>query len=561
MSQPAETVGADEVPAPKISLVVPVYNPGPNIRFLLDSLARQSMPAGEFEVVFVDDGSTDGTGESLRAECEKVAHFSYRRIENSGWPGRPRNVGTDLARGEYVFYADNDDVIPERGLELMHAYASTHRADVLVAREVGRGRVVSKEVFRSDVPDAELGRDPILGILTPHKLYRRQFLLDHGIRFREGRFRLEDHLFNIQSFVAAERIAVYAGFPCYVWTKRKDPDGRTNASYDEWSAADYYLSSLHATLRVVHDSVTDPELRDRLLAHWYDTKMLMRLTDKRFLSYTPTRRRELFDAIRELTGTTIPPSVDRHLPVRVRMRSALLRAGDLDALLPLAESDVDVVGRLETTSVGAADDAVTFTVSMLVQHRAGRPVELDAVGDRLHLRVPPGTPDVVRQPEVLDATDDVARARFDGLVVERGSLDERFVDTTGEVHAEPLADDPSTLVVRGTGTATLTGSLLRELAPSEPLDLKVRMWVGGWSMIRRLSAPEGAQPGAVLAAVGEGPQRVELYVTEHGNLSVRYGLRRPTPRPTKPPPPTGVRGVLARYPRLRRALKSLLGRA
>ncbi|QIM21470.1 glycosyltransferase [Phycicoccus sp. HDW14] len=167
MSQPAETVGADEVPAPKISLVVPVYNPGPNIRFLLDSLARQSMPAGEFEVVFVDDGSTDGTGESLRAECEKVAHFSYRRIENSGWPGRPRNVGTDLARGEYVFYADNDDVIPERGLELMHAYASTHRADVLVAREVGRGRVVSKEVFRSDVPDAELGRDPILGILTP----------------------------------------------------------------------------------------------------------------------------------------------------------------------------------------------------------------------------------------------------------------------------------------------------------------------------------------------------------------------------------------------------------
>ncbi|MGG5257982.1 glycosyltransferase family 2 protein [Phycicoccus avicenniae] len=546
-------------PQPKVSVVVPVYNPGPNIRFLLESLEAQSLPAGEFEVVFVDDGSTDGTGESLRAECERAPHLTYTRIENSGWPGRPRNVGTDLARGEYVFYADNDDVIPERGLELMHAFASEHRADVLVAREVGRGRIVSKEVFRRDVPDARLGRDPILGILTPHKLYRRQFLADHGIRFREGRFRLEDHLFNIQSFVAAERIAVYAGFPCYVWTKRKDPDGSTNASYDEWSGADYYLSSLHATLRVVHDAVPDAELRDRLLAHWYDTKMLMRLTDKRFLKYTPERRRELFDAIGELTASTVPPSVDQHLPVRVRMRSALLRAGDLDALEPLAESDVDVVGRLVTTGVGTSQDAVTFSVTMTMEHRDGRPLAFEADDDRLLLCVPAGTPDVVRRPEVRDATRDVAAARFDGLVVERGSLDERFVDTTGEVRAEPLAGDPGSLVVRGTGTATLTGALLRELAPTEPLDLKVRLWVGGWSMIRRLAAPEGAEPGAVLASTGEGERRIELYVTEHGNLSVRHGVHRPkAPRP--PQQPTGVRAVLARHPRVRRVVRALLGR-
>ena len=559
MSQSAEPAASPGPGAPKVSVVVPVYNPGPNIRFLLDSLARQSLPAGEFEAVFVDDGSTDGTGESLRAECERTPHFTYLRIENSGWPGRPRNVGTDAARGEYVFYADNDDVIPDRGLELMHAYATTHRADVLVAREVGRGRIVSKEVFRRDVPDARLGRDPVLGILTPHKLYRRQFLADHGIRFREGRFRLEDHLFNIQAYVAAERTSVYAGFPCYVWTKRKDPDGSTNASYDEWSAADYYLSSLHATLRVLHDSVTDTELRDRLLAHWYDTKMLMRLTDKRYVQYTPARRRELFDAIRELTGTTIPPSVDRHLPVRVRMRSALLRDGDFDALLPLAESDVDVVGRLATIAVGTSTDAVTFSMTMTMEHRDGRPVALDADGECLLLRVPDGSSEPVRRPEVLDVTEDVAAGRFDALVVERGSLDERFVDTAGEVRAEPLPDDPGTLVVRGTGTATLTAALLHELAPQDALDLKVRMWVGGWSMIRRLSAPAGAEPGAVLATVGEGEERIQLYVTEHGNLSVRYGQ----PRPAPPPPPTGVRGVrgvLARYPRLRRLLKSLLGR-
>jgi poly(ribitol-phosphate) beta-N-acetylglucosaminyltransferase len=84
----------------KVSVVVPVYNPGANIDDLLRSLAAQSLPADEYEAIFVDDGSTDGTGARLDALAAEQPNVRVEHIPNSGWPGRPRNVGTDLARGD-----------------------------------------------------------------------------------------------------------------------------------------------------------------------------------------------------------------------------------------------------------------------------------------------------------------------------------------------------------------------------------------------------------------------------------------------------------------------------
>src|SRR5689334_10457525 len=92
---------------PKVSVVVPAYNPGPHIEKLVSSLLRQSLPAEEFEVVIVDDGSTDETPARLDELAAAHPHFQVLHIENSGWPSRPRNLGIERARGEYVFFADD----------------------------------------------------------------------------------------------------------------------------------------------------------------------------------------------------------------------------------------------------------------------------------------------------------------------------------------------------------------------------------------------------------------------------------------------------------------------
>ena len=78
----------------RVTVVVPVYNPGPHIEGLLESLLGQSLPAGEYELLFVDDGSTDGTPERLAALARVRPNVRLERIPRSGWPGRPRNVGS-----------------------------------------------------------------------------------------------------------------------------------------------------------------------------------------------------------------------------------------------------------------------------------------------------------------------------------------------------------------------------------------------------------------------------------------------------------------------------------
>jgi glycosyltransferase involved in cell wall biosynthesis len=91
----------------KVSVVVPVYNPGAYLEDCVASLLRQSLPTGEYEAIFVDDGSTDGSGARLdRLATEHPELVRVIHIENSGWPGRPRNVGLDTARGDYVLFVD-----------------------------------------------------------------------------------------------------------------------------------------------------------------------------------------------------------------------------------------------------------------------------------------------------------------------------------------------------------------------------------------------------------------------------------------------------------------------
>ena len=64
-------------------------------------------------------------------------------------------------------------------------------------------------------------RDAPLALLTPHKLFRTAMLREHGIRFPEGRRRLEDHLFVVPAYFAAERISVLASYPIYHWVSRQ----------------------------------------------------------------------------------------------------------------------------------------------------------------------------------------------------------------------------------------------------------------------------------------------------------------------------------------------------
>jgi poly(ribitol-phosphate) beta-N-acetylglucosaminyltransferase len=347
----------------KVSAIVPVYNPGPNIDECIDSLLRQTLPRDEYEVIFVDDGSSDGTEARLDALAAEHEHVRVEHIPNSGWPGKPRNLGIEMARGEYVYFVDNDDWIGKGALKRMYNRAQRDEADIVIGKVVGEGKFVARSVFKRDRKDVTLEWAPLVRLLTPHKLFRKALLDEHGIRFPEGRRRLEDHVFTMHAYFHARRISVLAGYPCYHWVMRASED---NASYEELEPVGYY-QNVREVLDLIDEHMEPGPLRDRVKSHWYRGKMLGRVGGRNFLTRDPERKRPIYEEIRKLALERYGDEVDEYLAFNGRVRSHLLRAGDFDGLEALAEFEAAL--ETEATVVELEPEEEEEAVNFVIEAR------------------------------------------------------------------------------------------------------------------------------------------------------------------------------------------------
>ena len=114
----------------RVSLVVATYSPGDMINRLIESLDAQTLPA----VGVRGHLRRRRLGRRHLRTAARVAaarpNVQVHRIPNSGWPSRPRNVGIEHARGEYVLFMDHDDSLYPDGLRRAYEYAAANDADV-----------------------------------------------------------------------------------------------------------------------------------------------------------------------------------------------------------------------------------------------------------------------------------------------------------------------------------------------------------------------------------------------------------------------------------------------
>lgn len=402
-------------------MIVPVYNPGSSIDDCIRSLLGQSLSPDDYELIFVDDGSTDGTSERLDRVAGEHPHVRVEHIPNSGWPGRPRNVGLDLAAGEYVYFVDNDDWLGDEALERLYATAVADGADVVIGKVVGHGKSVPRVLFRRNRSGVTLEWGPLLGLLAPQKLFRRQLLDDHRIRFPEGRRRLEDHVFVLHSYFHAEGISVLASYPCYHWVLRADGDAQAdvNASLRPFDPASYY-ADLREVLELIEEHTDPGPLRDMLLAHYYRGKMLGRIGGRKFMRRAPQYRRRLYEEVRKLALERYTPEVDARLPFNVRLRSQLLRAGSFAGLetLGLVEGELRADARVVNVERLDGYAFVHFEARLFAAEEPLRFVQRD---DRLFW-IPPAPLPTELPEDSFEVTDEVFkssakvifRSRFDG---------------------------------------------------------------------------------------------------------------------------------------------------
>ncbi|WP_026524637.1 bifunctional glycosyltransferase/CDP-glycerol:glycerophosphate glycerophosphotransferase [Butyrivibrio sp. MB2005] len=114
----------------KVSVVVPVYNAREFLNECLDSICSQDL--SDIEVIAVDDGSTDGSGDILDEYSDKYEFFKSLHQENSG-VSSARNKALEICSGEYVFFADADDVLEKGALRLLYDRAKDREADIVIA--------------------------------------------------------------------------------------------------------------------------------------------------------------------------------------------------------------------------------------------------------------------------------------------------------------------------------------------------------------------------------------------------------------------------------------------
>jgi poly(ribitol-phosphate) beta-N-acetylglucosaminyltransferase len=491
----------------KVSVVVPVWNPGPNIQRCLDGLLTQTMADTDYELVFVDDGSTDGTGTLLDAVAQRPGgpHIEVVHIPNSGWPGRPRNVGVDTARGEYVHFVDNDDTLAPTALDALYELAGRCDADIVIGKPASDFRYMSHRVYRENVLGTTLTESPwLVETLTPHKMFRRSLLVEHDIRHPEGPVPFEDQIFIMQAYVHARSIAILADRACYYYVRRL---GSGRHAGDRRMIPTAHCDALARVLDIIDAGVPDREIRDRLYRRFYRTSILSPIVGAAMIDYDPKFRAEVMRELRALVDARFAPSVHEGCGAANRMPGRLFLDDDADGLVALSQTYRRISLRIETPAPAWRDDALLVELDGELRIDDA-PLHCDRVGDGWALPAA-WAPTVPVEERVLDERRN--NVDLELSVVSRVDHEVSFPLVDG-LHVGVDADG----CIRVSGTVAVDPMTAMGGAPLSDAvwDLRLRLSFAG---INRTVPVRWAAPDADAA-----PPALEPYLTNSGTPVIPY---------------------------------------
>lgn len=191
----------------KISVVVPVYNAEKSLNYCIQSIINQTYV--DFEVLLIDDGSTDMSG----CICDKYAsenkNITAVHIENGG-VSKARNIGIDLAKGEYICFVDSDDYI---SIEYLNELVKT-KNQYNIYDNIWCGFYTSSDYNQTDLKiyladdntsfsffernEIMILQNKWLSQMPWNKLFSVKIIKDNNIRFPENLSLGEDLLFNLK---------------------------------------------------------------------------------------------------------------------------------------------------------------------------------------------------------------------------------------------------------------------------------------------------------------------------------------------------------------------------
>ncbi|WDV51909.1 glycosyltransferase family 2 protein [Streptomyces coeruleorubidus] len=382
---------------PAVSVIIAAYNAMPYLTRCITSVAEQSIGRDAVEVIAVDDGSTDGTGEELdRLAEEYPTLLRVFHQKNSGGPSDPRNKGLDQARGKFVFFLDADDYLGPEALERMVAMAEENGTDVVLGKMVGvGGRGAPTSMFRRNQPRTDVFSSRVYWTLNPMKLFRRDLLERLELRFPTDLKIGEDQLFVGPAYLHADGISVLADYDCLFWVEREDSGNITLRT----GGCEPRLRFLPRVVDLLLEHVPPGPGRDHL-AHRHLTVEVQQLLGHLVHEPRPEQEKALA-RLAEVIAPLWHEGMNDRLSAMARLRLHLVRHTMLDELLELVRFEGELAksgaatpvladgGRayarypyLRDPSRGIPDACYDVTGQLGVRHRVTR---AELRGTVLHL--------------------------------------------------------------------------------------------------------------------------------------------------------------------------------
>ena len=212
---------------PKISIIVPVYNTEKYLPRCIDSILGQSF--ADFELLLIDDGSTDESGAICDAYAKKDDRVRVFHQPNKG-VSAARNVGLKYATGDWIFFPDSDDIVMPDAFEFMMKLLDEQTDYLMVGYQVydEDGNCTYSVADKKQLTKTR--DEALMEMFSPtdyryqgylwNKLFKASIIKEHNISFVQGIKFNEDRLFNVEYLCHTNGDVAYTTSPVYQYIER-----------------------------------------------------------------------------------------------------------------------------------------------------------------------------------------------------------------------------------------------------------------------------------------------------------------------------------------------------
>lgn len=262
---------------PIISVIVPVYNVEKYLHRCIDSILAQTFI--DFELLLIDDGSQDKSGDICDEYSEKNSRTSVIHQQNQGVTAARWN-GVISSRGLYICFVDADDALPKDSLYILYNAAKSKDVDILVTSEFYKKKDSTNENkidFDGFISKCEFIKRQLIGgfiWLAPHgRLFKRDVLVRSEFnKIPRCIVRNEDMIMNILASIESFRIYVLRDYSSYIYHYTASGAGHTRTDGHYWCMVyDNLVALIKRKNNIILDQI-QKELRLFLLDRMYKKK-------------------------------------------------------------------------------------------------------------------------------------------------------------------------------------------------------------------------------------------------------------------------------------------------